>query len=391
MTKPPTVAHAIRTFLSPTETFVGNQIMTLQRYRAVVCCHQRRSNSPFSVADMCCLQEALPPIPRLVDAIHYRAARHLPKASATKVADYLKTQSVDLIHFHYLVDARYFLAVKHLTSLPSVVSVYGYDISSFPRIGWGYGARYLKPIFRDLDCFIAMSEDMRCDLVKLGCPEDKIVVHYHGIDTDRFAYPERTYSDPATLDILMCGTLEPKKAQDRVLQALRLWELRKRTPQPFHVTFMGDGPLRANLEKLVAAYGWQHRVRFLGHVSHHDPRLVEEYRQADIFTLPSVTLAGDKEGIPGSLIEAMACGLPVVSTFHAGIPEVISHEQDGLLVEEFDLAGLSAALERVIEERPLRERLGRAAAHTAATRCRLLSRTPHLERIYDRVVEPAVL
>jgi glycosyltransferase involved in cell wall biosynthesis len=236
-----------------------------------------------------------------------------------------------------------------------------------------------------MDCFIAMSDDMRHDLVRIGCPEEKIVVHYHGIDTDRFSYPERTYAESNPVNILLCGRIEPKKAHAQVLQALRLWEERTRRSGAFEVTVMGSGPLRRPLEKLVHDYGWQERVRLLGHIPHGDPRLVEEYRRADVFTQPSVTAAGEKEGIPGTIVEAMACGLPVVSTYHAGIPELISDGEDGLLVREGDLTALSTALGSLIEDRSLRERLGRAAARTASTRCRLLARTPNLERIYDQV------
>ena len=91
---------------------------------------------------------------------------------------------------------------------------------------------------------------------------------------------------------------------------------------------MGDGHLRAKLESLIESFGWRDRVNFLGHVPHNSSRLIEEYMKADIFTLPSVTIKGDKEGIPGTLVEAMANGLPVVSTYHAGIPDLIT---DGYL------------------------------------------------------------
>lgn len=381
-----TAAHVMRAFLSPTETFIGNQIATLERYRPVVLCHHRVPNTSFPFSDMYCVEELLPPWSRLIDQISYRIARYLPGVSARLLAKHARAESVRLLHFHYLVDARFFLALKRLTQLPAVVSVYGYDVSFFPRILWGYGQRYLQPIFHEMDWFIAMSKDMRRDLIQIGCPEHKIVVHYYGTDTDRFAYPERTYPEKSGVGILICGTLEPKKAQDRVLRALHLWEQRKQSQRSFRITFMGDGPLRPRLESLVHEYGWQDRIRFLGHVPYHSPRLVEEYQRADIFALPSVTINGDKEGIPGTIVEAMACGLPVVSTYHAGVPEVITHEYDGLLVEERDLEGLSQALGRLIEDRALRERLGHAAAQTATSRCRLLSKTPELERIYDQLL-----
>jgi glycosyltransferase involved in cell wall biosynthesis len=321
----------------------------------------------------------------MADRLFYRVFRYLPIFSVRFLVRLARAESVRLLHFHYLVDARFFLALKRLTGLPSIVSVYGYDVSLFPRILLGYGRRYLQPIFREMDCFIAMSNDMRHDLIQVGCPEDKIIVHYYGVDTDRFAYPDRAYPEKKVVNILICGTLEPKKAQDRVLQALHLWEQRKCSEQSFRITLMGDGPLRPKLESLVHRFGWQDRVRFLGHIPYREARLVEEYRQADVFTLPSLTIKGDKEGIPGTIVEAMACGLPVVSTYHAGIPEIIVNEENGLLVDERDLEGLSKALGRLIEDRALRERLGRAAAQTAVSHCRLLSKTPELERIYDQL------
>ncbi len=296
---------------------------------------------------------------------------------------------IDVLHFHYLVDARFFLSVKRRTGLPGVVSGYGYDVSLFPRSMRGYGRRYLRPLFAEMDCFLAMSEDMKRDLVSIGCPPEKVVVHYYGTETDRFVHPGRVYGDRDAVKVLMCGTLEPKKAQDRVLRALARWERAAPGRPRFTVTFAGDGPLRPRLEALVRELGWEDRVTFLGHVPHEDERLVEEYRSADVFALPSVTIAGDKEGIPGTIVEAMAAGLPVVSTHHAGIPAAVTDGVTGLLVREDDDAGLAGALGRVIEDPELRERLGRAAAADAHARLRLHGKTPELEAIYDNVRKTA--
>lgn len=380
----PVAGHVARVFLYPTETFVWNQIRTLERYEPVVFCHHEQPSFGRSF-EVVSLQAVASRTARAIDAVAYRA-RHLPAASAAALAREVERRAPDVLHFHYLVDARFFLAMKKRLDVPSVVSAYGYDVSHFPRSFGGLGTRYLKPLFDEIDCFLAMSEDMARDLTTLGCPPEKIKVHYYGTDTDRFENPDRVYDDKDVVDVLVVGTLEPKKAQDRVLQALRDWESRSSAPRSFRVRLVGDGPLREKLERMTRELGWEDRVTFLGHIPHEDPRLVEEYARADVFTLPSVTIAGDKEGIPGTIVEAMASGLPVVSTYHAGIPAVIEHERTGLLVEEADLEGLGRALGRVIEERALRERLGTKAREVSRERLRLHSRTRDLERIYDSVV-----
>ncbi len=116
------------------------------------------------------------------------------------------------------------------------------------------------------------------------------------------------------------------------------------------------------------------------------------YRQADIFTLPSVVARnGDKEGIPGTIVEAMASGLPVVSTCHAGIPEIIQSGQHGILVEERDVPALAAAYAALIDHPSLRQHLGQAAASHALQDLDLQRRTPYLEKIYSQVSRRARL
>jgi len=231
-----------------------------------------------------------------------------------------------------------------------------------------------------------MSEDMKRDLIRLGCPEERIVVHFYGTPTGRYAFPQRSYAQPEVVQILAAGTLEPKKAQHLVLKALHRASATDPELPRFHLTLIGDGPMRTELESQVAGYGWQGRVTFAGHVPHHDPRLVEAYRTADIFTLPSQTLPnGDKEGIPTVLAEAMAAGLPCVTTYHAGIPELVVPDQCGLLVGEGDIETLADAFTRLLREPALREKLGRNAANAVKENAELSARATNLERIYDRV------
>jgi colanic acid/amylovoran biosynthesis glycosyltransferase len=378
----PVVGHVMRAYLARTETFVYNQMASLRRHHPVPVAHHRRPSTDFPLGDGAIAEELLRPRLARVERLAYARLRvALPPATAA-LARFLREREARLLHFHYLTDARFLLGVRRRTRLPSIVSGYGYDVSSFPRLMRGLGGRYLRPLFRDLDAFLAMSEDMRRDLLALGCPDEKIIVHYYGSDTSRFRVPERRYERDGPLTILCCGRLHEAKGQHLVLQALR--RIERRGSADFRVVIVGDGPLRAELERLVAEYGWRERVTFCGHVPYTSETLVREFREADVFPHPSLTLHGLKEGIPGTIVEAMAAGLPVVATQHAGIPAVIESGRHGLLVPERDVESLAEALQALVDDAGLRERLGRAAAARAQQELSLKTRTVELERIYDR-------
>ena len=381
---PPVVAHAIRSYLPRTETFVQNQVTTLRRHRAIVVCHHIQPDTDFSFDPLVTAAAVLPPPLVRLDRLAYRSARVMPPWTARALAAAVRRSGAQLLHFHFLTDARFLLGLKRRTGLPAVASAYGYDVSEFPAQWNGLGSRYLRPIFEELDCFLAMTEHMKRDLIAIGCPADKIRVHYHGSDTRRFRFPGRTYDKTGPLTVLCCGRLEPRKAQDLVLRALRIIERRSRIP--FNVVIVGEGAMRDRLERMVASYGWEERVTLTGHVAYTSDTLLRHFHEADIFALPSVTVHGLKEGIPGVVVEAMASGLPVVSSRHAGIPTVISSEQDGLLVDEGDLQGLADMLERLLTDAALRERLGRSAARRSAEEFDLQKRTVLLERIYDSLL-----
>jgi colanic acid/amylovoran biosynthesis glycosyltransferase len=350
-----------------------------------VICHHRVAGSEFAADADLAAEELLPAPWGRLDRLAYRWGRATIPPATSALARHIQERGARLLHFHYLTDARFFLALKRKTGLPAVASAYGYDVSRFPHQWGGLGRAYLAPIFGALDLFLAMSEDMRRDLVDIGCPEEKIRVHYYGTDTRRFRYPERSYAPPGPPLVLCCGTLEIKKAQHLVLRALRRVE--QLGVADFRVALLGDGPLRPEIERLIGEYGWGDRVTLAGHVPYAGAEHLGWYRRADIFALPSITVRGDKEGIPGVIVEAMAAGLPVIGSYHAGIPAAIEAGKSGLLVPEGDVEALADAFARLLTDDALRERLGRAAARRAAQGLDLYAGTAALERMYGELLE----
>jgi colanic acid/amylovoran biosynthesis glycosyltransferase len=381
----PVVAHAMHAYLAPTETFVHHQITSLTRYRPVVVAHHRRPETETRLDEGLMATEALPAPLALMQRGGYRVARVALPAGVARLADYLRDREARILHYHFMTDARFLLGLARRTGLPAVASAYGYDVTQFPAQYRGLGRRYLRPTFDRLDRVLAMSDDMRRDLLAIGCPASKIEVHYHGVPTARFRHAERRYDHGRPLVVLCCGRLTRYKGQHLVLEALR--RLERNGHRDVRLVFVGDGSARPGLERTAAERGWNGgRVVFAGHVPHASDALVEHYRAADVFVLPSVTLGDLKEGIPGTIVEAMASGLPVVATRHAGIPAVIESGRDGLLVDEYDVDGLASALHGLLTDPAERARLGQAAADRAARELDLQARTANLERIYDRLL-----
>ena len=225
---------------------------------------------------------------------------------------------------------------------------------------------------------------MKKDLLSLGCPESKIIIHYHGINVSRFIYHSRNFNyQDKPLKILFCGQLTYKKAPHLLIKAIEIISKRNLSNVPFELNIAGDGPLKPEVEKLIKKLGLEKKVNLLGHIPHESELLISEYRKADIFVLPSMTLKNDKEGIPGTLIEAMASSLPVISSYHAGIPEIVKSGENGLLIKEGDFEELALQISRLINDVNLRQTLGINALKTTE-KLSLEVKTKELEEIYNR-------
>ena len=192
----------------------------------------------------------------------------------------------------------------------------------------------------------------------LGVPKSKIKVVANGVDrrfqpADRRVMRERLGLPDGEFIVLFVGLLVPVKGVDLLVGALA--ELVD--PKPLCL-LIGDGPERPELERQAAELGVGERLRFVGCRS--SDEIPTWMGAADILVLPSRS-----EGRPNVVLEAQACGLPVVATRVGGTPELVCDGKTGLLVESEDVAGLADALQRLRIDRGLREALGRAGREQA--------------------------
>jgi colanic acid/amylovoran biosynthesis glycosyltransferase len=380
------IAHFIRGFLPRTETFVMNQINSISNYEVIPFALNRipeglqnENINPVIISEILSSYKAR------FQKIAYKYLRMFLGSSSKIVIDRLYENNIKLLHFHFLVDARFYLKIINNYNVPAVVSGYGWDISTFPKSYYGFGRSYLAPLFKRVKLFFAMTEIMKNDLLQLGCPEEKIVVHYHGINSERFANPSKNYEEKDRLNILFCGRLEQVKNPDLVLKSLKAILDRKLTNKLFNVRIVGDGSLKSTLEFMIKEYGWQDKVTLVGHIPHYSDNLVSEYKNADIFVFPSKTFNNEKEGIPGTIIEAMAAGLPVIGTMHGGIPEIIKSGVSGLLCDQNSEEDFINNIVKVMNNSKLREQLGKTA-YTQAMQYDLKIKTQELEEIYSSLL-----
>ena len=233
----------------------------------------------------------------------------------------------DRIHAHFIDRAATVaLVAARLLDVPYSVTAHAADIYVSPLL--------LRTKLAGGDFVATCTGYNRTHLAEVA-PEaaEKIVLAYHGLDLERYDASSRHPSTVPTM--LAVGQLREKKGFVHLLDACR--QLAERG-MPFRCEIIGEGPQRADLEGAVQDLGLEQHVALLGAQTHEE--VIDAYRRAWVFVLPCVVGDdGDRDGIPNVILEAMAMGLPVVSTRHSGIPEVVEHEVTGLLVRPADATG----------------------------------------------------
>jgi glycosyltransferase involved in cell wall biosynthesis len=204
-------------------------------------------------------------------------------------------------------------------------------------------------------------------------PAGKLVVHYIGIDVKRFS----ASFDLRDRIVLFVGRLVEKKGCEYLLRAMTRVRARSGSAR---LVIIGDGPLRPSLERLAQTEDCG--ATFLGPQNH---AVVREWmNRAAVLALPSVTASnGDTEGLPIVLLEGIASGLPVVATHHAGIPEAITHGENGYLVPERDIDGLATYLHVLLSDSDHARSIARAGRRVAERRFSLTRQCELLDVIYD--------
>ena len=258
----------------------------------------------------------------------------------------------DIFHLHGdFVEALAGTILTAITGRPAVVTVHA-GLNRGRLYAWIAGHA-----FRRVSGLLAHSHEIRDELVSLGVSVERITLSHSGIWVAQVANPNeyptgdrhRGAATDSSFTVVCVGRLHEMKGQRHLIEAMRLLP----SESLVRTVLAGDGPDRDELRRLAAAS--LREIEFAGEVSH--DTLVQLLHRADLFVLPSVSLAGQRESTPTALLEAMAAGLPIVTTPSGGIKDIIKDGVNGIVVPERDADALAKAVARLASDSKMRSEM----------------------------------
>jgi colanic acid/amylovoran biosynthesis glycosyltransferase len=293
---------------------------------------------------------------------------------------FLSKDPYDIVHCQYGPNGKLGLRLRETGVLQGKIITHfrGNDASSYVL---RKGRDVYNDLFQKADLFLCVSQSIRSKLVELGCKDEKILVHRSGVDIRRFGLLRKRPCSNGGVRLLTIGRLVEKKGIQYGIQAVA--EVLRTNPE-IEYKIVGDGPLKKELLNLIEELKLSPRIHLLGWKRQDE--IVEILEDTDILLAPSVTADnGDEEGVPNVLMEALARGLPVLSTYHGGVPEIVRDGKSGFLVPERDVAGMAAKLRLMIENRLLWTAMGEEGRKTVEENFNIDKLNDRLLTIYQEL------
>ena len=292
----------------------------------------------------------------------------------------LERHGADLMHIYFGHTGVHLLPFIKQWDKPCVVSFHGADVAHKQEIK-DYPAK-LRRLFDAVPLVLARSQSLAERLIHLGCPPEKLRINRTGIPLDEFPFIDRQPPSDGKWRVVQACRLIPKKG---VATSLRAFAIFKKDNPEAEFFIAGKGPLQPELEMLAAGLGIFKNVHFVGFLS--QPKLRELYASSHLFLHPSETSPNqDQEGVPNSILEGMATGLPVAGTRHGGIPEVVDHGRTGLLVPEEDHVALANAMQEITHSPGLLAEMGLRARAAVIDRFEQDAQVDLLESFYEEAI-----
>jgi len=374
----PVAAQYCATFLKPEMLHIYRQISALRAYQPLVLTQRRENAARFPFEPIVTLRRPWThEFRRFWQKTILGGPLFISGMEARDLAHVLGQSGAALLHVYFGHIGVHLLPYLRKARLPVIVSFHGADAGV--DLKKGSHAAALRRVFDRATLVLPRSEAIAGNLVALGCPEGKIRVHRTGIPLDRFPFAQRYVPEDGQWRLFQACRLIPKKGVETTLRGFARFLVRYPGAR---LTVAGEGPLAQALAELAEDLRIAGRVSFPGFVS--QAMLRDLLYQAHLFIHPSVTGPdGDQEGVPNAILEAMACGLPVVATRHGGIPEAVLDGETGLLAPEHSDAALAEAMLRMASEPERYAAMSAHGARSVAANWEIQAQTRRLEALYD--------
>ena len=380
----PIIACYCATFLKPEMLHIYRQITALKRCAPVVIAQKREQVERFPFESV---QLVPKPATHFLRRFWFRQLRNMPwqisDAELRALLGALSAIDARILHIYFGQIAVHLLPLIRAWKNPSIVSFHGADVTvDMDRPTYREATRQMLAAVK---LVLVRSESLRRALVDLGCDPEKIEIQRTGIPLEEFPFRERVFpsSDRGSeWRFVQAGRLIEKKG---LPVAFRAFAFFVRQYPNATLTIAGEGPLLDDLRKLARELSIEQHVSFTGFLS--QEQLRDIYYRSHIFLHPSQTGRDrNQEGIPNSMLEAMASGLPVFATQHGGIPEAIENDVSGVLVPERDHQKLAQALLNAAEAPNFLSRIAGRGAEVVRKEFDLQSQAQRLEDIYLRLI-----
>ncbi len=339
----PVVVHLVETFLARSEVFIYNYVSSHVGWSPVVLCSSTANEDEFPVGPRIVVPAPVSkrqPAWWVEQAAGFLTGRNLWHRSVEKE---IRSLQPTVIHAHFGQRGYAILPVKRRLGVPLVTTFYGYDMSVLPKLP--HWPERLARLFCEGDLFLCEGAFMRERLIELGVPPDKVRIQRIAIHAGRYPRWQPEGDHPV---VLFVGRFAEKKG---LLNALKAVSEVRRRGQELQFRIVGDGDQRAEVERFVVENQMTDYVQFLGMKPHSE--VIQELRRAHVFIHPSRTASnGDTEGgAPTILLEAQAVGVPIVTTRHADIPNVVAPGPGAYFSPENETVQLAENLFQAIQRR----------------------------------------
>ena len=378
----PLVASFCTFFLKPEMLHIYRQLTGLQAFETFVITKHRQNADRFPFDD---IEPLVTPRSHLLRRGYLKYFARKPaliyRGEYDAIRRILIRRDPELIHVYFGNTGVHLLPLLRKWDRSWVVSFHGMDVQRRPKEK-GYDQK-LTQMLQLAPLVLVRSQSLASRLQDLGCRPERIRLNRTGIPLQNFPWVDRPAPVEGKWQLVQACRLVEKKGLLTTLAAFR--RLVSDYPNA-RLVIAGEGPLRDVLTRGINELSLGNQVRLTGFLSQEDLRQI--YGESHIFIHPSELAAdANQEGIPNSMLEAMASGLPVVATRHGGIPEAVQEGADGFLVPERDEPALYEALLKLVNRPDLWRRMGKQASQSVSKNFEQKQQIANLEAVYAEAIE----